>query len=77
MICKFVVRQISQDCYQVKCKSVAGEHPIGPRLERGEPMPEIKKSYATESEAEKARRLIEDYHGRFEANRSKRKRRKR
>jgi hypothetical protein len=76
VICKFLVRQISQDCYQVKCKSVAGESPIGPRLGRGEPMPNIKESYETESEAEKARRLMEDYYGRFEAKRKKRRKRR-
>ena len=39
-------------------------------------MPVIKDSYETESEAEKARRLIEDYHGRFEAKRRKRRKRR-
>jgi hypothetical protein len=74
--CRFTVKQISQNCYQVKCKSVAGENPIGPRLERGEPMPIIKKAYETEEEAEKARQRIEDYHGRFEAKRRKRRKRR-
>ena len=76
MICKFVVKQVNQNCYQVRCRSVAGEHPIGPRMERGEPMPVIKDSYETESDAEKARRLIEDYYGRFEEKRRKRSKRR-
>ena len=40
-------------------------------------MPDIKDAYNTEGEAEEAAAKMHDYHDRFEAKRSKRKRRRR
>ena len=40
-------------------------------------MPEVKESYETEAEAEKAAASMQNYHDRFEAKRGKRKRRRR
>ena len=78
--CKFTVNRFRynhRDMYRVRCRSVAGESPVGSRLHRGEPMQDIKDAYDNEAEAEEAAAKMQDYHDRFEAKRGKRKRRKR
>ena len=64
-----------RDVFRVRCRSVGGESPVGSRLHRGVPMPDIKDAYDTE--AEEAAAKMQDYHDRFEAKRGKRKRRRR
>ena len=63
--------------YSVRCRSVAGENLVGPRLERGEPMPLIEDAYERQEDVEKAAAKMQEYHDRFEAKRGKRKRRRR
>ena len=78
--CTFNVRRFRynhRDMFRVRCRSVGGESPVGSRLERGEPMPQVQESYETEAEAKQAAERMQDYHDRFEAKRGKRKRRRR
>ena len=78
--CTFTVNRFRynhRDMFRVRCRSVGGESPVGPRFNRGEPMPEVKESYETEAEAKQAAERMQDYHDRFEEKRGKRNRRKR
>ena len=78
--CKFTVNRFRynhRDMFRIRCRSVGGESPVISRLERGEPMPEVKGAYETQEDAEKAAAKIQEYHDRFEAKRGKRKRRRR
>ena len=43
---RFRVDSISR--FAVRCRSVAADNPVGSRLERGTPMPEVKESYESE-----------------------------
>ena len=78
--CTFTVNRFRynhRDMFRVRCRSVGGESPVGSRLHRGEPLPEVQESYETEAEAKQAAERMQDYHDTFEAKRAKRKRRKR
>ena len=78
--CKFTVNRFRynhRDMFRVRCRSVGGESPVGSRLQRVEPMPEVKDAYESQEDAEKAAAKMQEYHDRFEAKRGKRKRRKR
>ena len=78
--CTFTVNRFRynhRDMFRVRCRSVGGESPVGSRLHRGEPMPEVKDAYESQEDAEKAAAKMQEYHDRFEAKRGKRKRRKR
>ena len=55
--CTFTVNRFRynhRDMFRIRCRSVAGESPVGSRLERGEPMPQVQESYETEAEAKEA-----------------------
>ena len=78
--CIFTVNRFRynhRDMFRVRCRSDAGESPVGSRFHRGEPMPEVKESYEMEAEAKQAAERMQDYHDRFEAKRGKRKLRRR
>ena len=80
MNCKFTVnrfRHNHRDMFRIWCRSVAGDSPVGSRLYRGEPMPEVKDVYDSQEDAEEAAAKMQEYHDRFEAKRGKRKRRRR
>ncbi len=77
MLCKFTVNRLTDNRYRVMVKSIVGESPIGPRLTRGEPLPITEDTYDTEREALSAANKLQEYHDRFEANRGKRKKRRR
>ena len=57
--------------------SAIGDSPVGSRLHRGEPMPEVKDAYESQEDAEKAAAKMQDYHDRFEEQRVKQTKRKR
>jgi len=53
--CQFTVKRLRVDNisrFAVRCRSSAGDNPIGSRLERGTPMPVVKESYESELEAQ-------------------------
>jgi len=53
--CQFTVKRFRVDSisrFAVRCRSVAADNPVGSRLERGTPMPEVKESYESEQEAQ-------------------------
>ena len=80
MNCKFTVNRFQcnhRDMLRVRCRSFGGESPVGSRLHRGEPMPEIKDAYESQEDAEKAAAKMQDYHDRFEEQRAKRTKRNR
>ncbi len=62
--CQFNVRRFrvnNTTRFAVRCRSGAGDNPIGPRFQRGTPMPEIKDSYETEAEAKVAATKLQTY----------------
>ena len=60
--CQFTVKRIDhQSRFRLRCRSAAGDNPIGSRLERGTPMPEVKDSYETEAEAQAAADKLQGY----------------
>lgn len=76
MICEIIVIKSKENVYLVKCKSVAGIGPIGPRLERGTPMPPVKDCYATEQEAQIDANKLQSYIDEYESKRRRPKRRR-
>ena len=77
--CTFTVNRFRynhRDMFRVRCRSVAGESPVGSRFHRGEPMPEVKESHKTEAEAKQAAERMQDYHDRFEEKRGLRRKRR-
>ena len=53
--CQFTAKRFRVDSisrFAVRCRSVAADNPVGSRLERGTPMPEVKESYESEQEAQ-------------------------
>ena len=78
--CTFSVNRFRynhRDMFRVRCRSVGGESPVGSRLHRGEPMPEVKDAYESQEDAENAAAKMQGYHDRFEAKRGKQKRSRR
>ncbi|MDE2643989.1 MAG: hypothetical protein OSB55_14745 [Verrucomicrobiota bacterium] len=64
--------------FAVRCRSAASDNPVGSRLERGTPMPEVKDSYDNEAEAKVAADKLQAYTDEHEAKRRpSRRRRKR
>ena len=63
--------------FRVRCRSVGGDSPVGSRLHRGEPMPDVKDAYESQEDAEKAAAKMQEYHDRFEEQRVKQTKRKR
>ena len=77
--CQITVKRIiPQSRFRLRCQSGAGDNPIGSRLERGTPMPEVKDSYETEEEAQaaadKLQGYIDDYESKRKPSRRRRKR---
>ena len=66
-----------QSRFRLRCRSAAGDNPIGSRLERGTPMPEVKDSYETEAEAQAAADKLQAYIDEYESKRKPSRRRKR
>ena len=78
--CQFTVKRFRVDHvtrFAVRCRSAAGDNPIGSRFERGTPMPEVKESYETEQEAQVAAGKLQTYIDEYESRRRPTRRRKR
>tara|TARA_Y100000310_G_C20090555_1_gene538054 strand:- start:170 stop:421 length:252 start_codon:yes stop_codon:yes gene_type:complete len=78
--CQFTVKRFrinNTSRFAVRCQSAAGDNPIGSRLERGTPMPEVKESYETEQEALVAANKLQAYTDEYESRRRPTRRRKR
>jgi hypothetical protein len=79
--CQFTVKRFRVDHvtrFAVRCRSAAGDNPVGSRLERGTPMPVVKDSYENEAEAQIAADKLQAYTDEYEATRRpSRRRRKR
>jgi len=79
--CQFTVKRFRVDHvtrFAVRCRSAAGDNPVGSRLERGTPMPVVKDSYENEAEAQIAADKMQAYTDEHEAKRRpSRRRRKR
>ena len=53
--CQFTVKRFRVDHvtrFAVRCRSAAGDNPVGSRLERGTPMSVVRESYESELEAQ-------------------------
>ena len=79
--CQFTVKRFRVNHttrFAVRCRSAAGDNPIGSRLERGTPMPVVKESYESEAEAKVAAANLQTYIDEYESKRRpSRRRRKR
>ena len=78
--CQFIVKRFRVDHvtrFAVRCRSAAGDNPIGSRFQRGTPMPEIKDSYENEAEAQVAATKLQTYIDDYESKRRPTRRRKR
>ena len=76
--CQITVKRIiPQSRFRLRCQSGAGDNPIGSRLERGTPMPEVKDSYETEEEAQAAADKLQAYIDDYEKRRKPKRRGKR
>ena len=78
--CKFNVKRFrvnNTTRFAVRCRSGAGDNPIGSRFDRGTPMPEIKDSYENEEEAQVAATKLQTYIDEYESRRRPTRRRKR
>jgi len=79
--CQFTVKRFRGNHttrFAVRCQSAAGDNPVGPRFERGTPMPVVKDSYENEAEAQVAADKLQSYIDEYEAKRRpSRRRRKR
>ena len=80
--CQFTVKRFQVDHttrFAVRCRSAAGDNPVGSRLERGTPMPVVKESYETEQEAQiaadKLQAYIDEYGGKKRPSRRRKQRR--
>ena len=63
--------------FAVRCRSAAGDNPIGSRFQRGTPMPEVKDSYDNEAEAQIAATKLQTYIDEYESKRRPKRRRRR
>ena len=78
--CQFTVKRFRVDHvtrFAVRCRSAAGDNPVGSRFERGTPMPEVKDSYDNEAEAQVAATKLQTYIDEYESKRKPSRRRKR
>jgi hypothetical protein len=76
--CQIRVKRIDHKSrFRLRCRSAAGDNPVGSRLERGTPMPEVKESYETEAEAQAAADKLQAYIDEYESKRKPSRRRKR
>ncbi|MDC0065540.1 hypothetical protein OAK15_03670 [Verrucomicrobia bacterium] len=63
--CQFTVKRFQVNHttrFAVRCRSAAGDNPVGSRLERGTPMPVVKDSYENEAEAQIAADKMQSYY---------------
>ena len=70
--CQFTVKRFRVDHvtrFAVRCRSAAGDNPIGSRFQRGTPMPEVKESYESEQEALVAANKLQTYIDEYESKR--------
>ena len=77
--CQFTVKRFRVDHvtrFAVRCRSAAGDNPVGSRLERGTPMPVVKGSYDNEAEAQVAADKLQAYIDEYEAKRRPTRRRR-
>jgi hypothetical protein len=77
--CQFTVKRFRVDHtsrFVVRCRSAAGDNPVGSRLERGTPMPVVKDSYENEAEAQVAADKMQAYTDEYEAKRKPTRRRR-
>ncbi len=78
--CQFTVKRFRGNHttrFAVRCRSAAGDNPIGSRLERGTPMPVVKESYENEQEAQAAADKLQAYTDEHEDKRRPTRRRRR
>jgi hypothetical protein len=78
--CQFTVKRFRVDHvtrFAVRCRSAAGDNPVGSRLERGTPMPVVKDSYDNEAEAQVAADKLQSYTDEHEAKKRASRRRRR
>ena len=78
--CQFTVKRFQVNHttrFAVRCRSAAGDNPVGSRFERGTPMPVVKDSYENEAEAQVAADKLQSYIDEHEAKRKPSRRRKR
>ncbi len=77
--CQFTVKRFRGNHttrFAVRCRSAAGDNPVGSRLERGTPMPVVKDSYENEAEAQVAADKLQSYIDEYEAKRRPTRRRR-
>ena len=77
--CQFTVKRFQVNHttrFAVRCRSAAGDNPVGSRLERGTPMPVVKDSYENEAEAQIAAARLQVYIDQHEAKRRPTRRRR-
>ena len=77
--CQFAVKRFQvnhTNRYTVRCRSAAGDNPVGSRLERGTPMPVVKDSYDNEAEAQVAADKLQTYIDEYESKSRPSRRRK-
>ena len=76
--CQINVKRIDHKSrFRIECRSAAGDNPIGPRLERGKPLPVTQTEFSTEEEAKEAADKLQGYIDEYEARRRPGKRRRR
>ena len=78
--CQFTVKRFRVDHttrFAVRCRSAAGDNPVGSRFQRGTPMPVVKESYESEQEAQIAADKLQTYIDEYESKRKPSRRRKR
>ena len=78
--CQFTVKRFQVNHttrFTVRCRSAAGDNPIGSRFQRGTPMPVVKDSYDNEAEAQVAATKLQAYIDDYESKRRPSRRRKR
>ena len=78
--CKFTVKRFrvgNTSRFRVRCRSEAGDNPVGTRLEKGKPLPVTSYEYDNEEEAREAAGKLQQYHDEHESRRRPSKRRRR
>jgi hypothetical protein len=78
--CQFTVKRFRGNHttrFAVRCQSAAGDNPVGPRLERGKPLPVTQTEFNSEEEAKVAAAKLQTYIDEYESRRRPGKRRRR
>ncbi len=75
--CRIIVKRIAHHSrFRIKCRSAAGDNPIGSRLERGKPLPVTQHEFDSEEAAKEAAAKLQGYIDDYESKRKPRRRRR-